>query len=225
MAALEGDAERAVRRCKSNLTYCELCAVLKQNYGNEEHQERYQQELHCRKQKPGETLQELANDILDLSALAYPDTAPEEREKLFELSTFVNAISDPELRKLIRTQEHKSLRAALNGAIKLEVHLKNEVEKEAVRPKHVRGVQQEPDSCDVEQRNRAQTGGKRPNYPSGRDFRNAQQNNPENGSHVATDVSPELKEYREESKRNAERCKLLEQQLAMQQQQVAWLTQ
>ncbi len=197
MAALEGDADQTARMSDDVMTYSELCDLLRQNYGAEEQQERFRQELRGRRQKQGESLQELANAIQNLAIQAYPDETPKKREELFVLSAFLDAIGDPELKKLVRTQEHKTLRAALNGAIKLEVHLKSEAEKEGHRTKNVRAVQQDGDTQSNDNRGRPRYSERRANTPKEADQQAAN----------------EARKQREENEELRRKNQVLEQQL------------
>ena len=63
MAAIEGNAAQLLHSCKGMLTFANLVDKLRQRYGSEDQLDRYRHELLNRKQRPTESLQELANDI------------------------------------------------------------------------------------------------------------------------------------------------------------------
>jgi len=89
-----------------------------------------------------ESLQALANDI-EISGPGYPETPPDSRDSLFNLSSFLDAIADGELRYEVKKQKPRSLREALNEAVKIEMWIKSKSEKDGLRPKGVRGVRTE----------------------------------------------------------------------------------
>ena len=85
--------------------------------------------------------QKIANEIERLSALGYPAETPESRDQLFNLPSFLDAIANTELSFEVRKHEPKTLRDALNKAVRLEMLMKDRQEKEAVKPRGaVRGV-------------------------------------------------------------------------------------
>ena len=111
--AMEGNAAAVMRQCRSSDTYADMCTALKQNLGTDKQQVLYRQTLRCRRQNPNESLQDMALDIQTLANLAYPTSTVEDRDTFFELPTFLEAIADRELRKLVRTQAPTSLWSAV----------------------------------------------------------------------------------------------------------------
>ena len=93
MTALEGNASQLLHSCRGQLSYASLREKLCQRYSSQEMRDRYQHELRARKQKGSEFLQTLATEIERLSALGYPDTPPESRDSLFNLSVFFGGYS------------------------------------------------------------------------------------------------------------------------------------
>ena len=94
--------------------------------------------MRSRRQKPTESLPEIANEIERLSALGYPAETPESRDQLFNLPSFLDATSNAE-----------TLREALNKAVRLEMLMKDRHEKESAKPRGaVRGVRVGDDDYD-----------------------------------------------------------------------------
>ena len=114
MAAMEGNAAQLLHSCKGRLTYDNLLQKLRQRYGSSEQVDRYRQEIRNRRQKPNESLSELATDIEKLVTFGYPDETPEAREKLFSLPAFMNALADNNLGFEVFKIKPTTLREALN---------------------------------------------------------------------------------------------------------------
>ena len=143
MHALEGNAAQLLHSCRGQLTYIHLREKLRQRYGAEEIRDRYIHELRTRRQKPDETLAALANEIERLSSLGFPDTSPEDRDRFFNLTAFLDAIADVNLSYEVRKQKPRSLKEALNEAVKIEMWSKTKSERESSRPRGVRAVKDE----------------------------------------------------------------------------------
>jgi hypothetical protein len=101
-------------------TYEELVSRLRLRYGSTEQREKFRHELRARLRKRDENLQEMAQDIDRLEALAYPDDPQATRDRL-GVEAFIEALSDPELICKIREREPASLQSALSTAMKLEI--------------------------------------------------------------------------------------------------------
>ena len=101
-------------------TFDELVARLRQRYGSKEQHEKFRHELRARRRKRDENLQELAQDIERLAALAYPDDPQATRDR-FGIEAFIEAIGDPELICKIREREPPTIQCALSVAMKLEI--------------------------------------------------------------------------------------------------------
>jgi predicted aspartyl protease/transposase InsO family protein len=101
-------------------TYEELVSRLRQRYGSTEQREKFRHELRARRRKRDENLQEMAQDIERLAALAYPDDPQTTRDRL-GIEAFIEALNDPELICKIREREPSSLQSALSTAMKLEI--------------------------------------------------------------------------------------------------------
>jgi hypothetical protein len=101
-------------------TYGELVDRLRQRYGSTEQREKVSHELRARRRSRNEGLQELAQDIERLAALAYPDDPQATRDRL-GVESFIEALNDSELMCKIREREPASLQSALSTAMKLEI--------------------------------------------------------------------------------------------------------
>jgi len=102
-----------------NLTYKELSQKVRQRWGSEGQEERYQSELRSRRRKKGETLQNLYQDIRRLMSLAYPGELSKFSESIAK-DAFLNALDDVRLELRCREQEPKDLDAALRTALRFE---------------------------------------------------------------------------------------------------------
>ena len=67
-------------RCRGN--YRNLVQLLKQQFGPGQHAEMFLAELHGRKRKPEESLQEVGIEVRRLTKLAYPELNDEARDRL-----------------------------------------------------------------------------------------------------------------------------------------------
>jgi RNase H-like domain found in reverse transcriptase/Reverse transcriptase (RNA-dependent DNA polymerase)/Zinc knuckle len=90
-------------------------------YSGQGVEEKYQDELRCKRRKRGESVQELAQDINRLMILAYPGHKSELYDHLAR-DTFLAALDDDtELQLKIREREPKNLESAVRIAQRLEV--------------------------------------------------------------------------------------------------------
>jgi uncharacterized membrane protein len=67
---------------------------LRQRYGSTEQREKFRHELRARRRKRDENLQEMAEDIERLAALAYLDD-PHATHDRFGVKAFIEALNDP----------------------------------------------------------------------------------------------------------------------------------
>jgi len=121
-------------------TFDQLSEKLRRRYGSREQQEKFRVELRYCRRRNGESLQELAQDIERLTALAYPAV---DRTLLDTLGcdAFIYALDNPALEFKIRKKEPGSLNAALTLSMKLEVlHKAREMQKESAKQKYVRAA-------------------------------------------------------------------------------------
>jgi hypothetical protein len=88
-------------------SYEELVSRLSRRYGSKEQHEKFRHELRSRRRKKDEGLQELAQDIERLAALAYPSDPQVTRDRL-GTDAFIESLMDPELICKIREKEPES---------------------------------------------------------------------------------------------------------------------
>ena len=107
VAALEGQAAAVLYEIDHDSSSEEsLTDILRSRFGQAELLENFRFQLRSRRRKPGETLQELYNDICRLLALSYPG----EKGSLFETLSrdcFLDALNDQELRVLVLDRRSK----------------------------------------------------------------------------------------------------------------------
>jgi len=106
-----------------SLTYKELSQKVRQRWGSEGQEERYQSELRSRRRKRGETLQNLYQEIRRLMSLAYPGELSKFSESIAK-DAFLSALDDVRLELRCREQEPKDLDAALRIALRFEQYEK-----------------------------------------------------------------------------------------------------
>jgi transposase InsO family protein len=104
-------------------SYDEIVSKLKQRFGEENQEERYETELRCRTRRENETLQELAQDIRRLTTLAYPNDSGRTIDRLAK-GAFIEALGDDDLEMKLREKELHDLDAALRAAMRLESYKK-----------------------------------------------------------------------------------------------------
>jgi hypothetical protein len=103
-----------------DLSYDELMGKLRARFGGAGMEEKFQNELRCRRRGKGEPLRELAQDIRKLMMLAYPG----EKSKLAEhiaRDAFLTALDNPEFELKIREREPEDLDQAVKLALRFEV--------------------------------------------------------------------------------------------------------
>ena len=135
-------------------TYDELAARLRQRYGSAEQREKFRHELRARRRKRDENLQELAQDVERLAALAYPDDPQATRDRL-GVEAFIEALNDPELICKIREREPASLQSALSTATKLEILHRV---RDAAGPRSARPVYDDGDHESIERSSKRKEG-------------------------------------------------------------------
>ena len=80
---------------------------------------RYKTEMRSRRRRPGETLQELAQDLRRLLALAYPGPQTDLHRQVLT-DSFIASLNDSELELKIREHEPTNLEEAVKLAIRTE---------------------------------------------------------------------------------------------------------
>ena len=83
-------------------------------------EEKFQNELRCRRRSKGESLRELSQDIQRLMALAYPGEKSGLSEHIAR-DAFLGALDDPEFELKIREREPVDLDSAVKLAQRFEV--------------------------------------------------------------------------------------------------------
>jgi hypothetical protein len=96
-----------------------LLDLLRMRFGSDNQRERYRTELRTRRQRPGEPLQAVYQDIRRLLTLAFPGPSTETTEMIAR-DAFLDSLSDQELALKVRIHESKTLEDALNFATRLE---------------------------------------------------------------------------------------------------------
>ena len=136
--------------------YEDIVEKLRQRYGTREQQEKFRTELKYRRRKPGESLQELAQDVERITTLAYPTAGPPMRDILGK-DAFIDSLNSPGLEYKVREREPHSFSAAVTSAMKLEVlHKSLEFNKESQRTKFAKGAQVDQDRGSFKQQNKHQ---------------------------------------------------------------------
>ena len=107
-ASLIGQAGEVLWGLTPETTEKEIFELLRNRYGNVNQTERFRAELDARRRQPGETVQDVYNDIRRLLALAFPKQAGEMVEFLGR-AAFLKALNDPQLTMRVMDQQPKTL--------------------------------------------------------------------------------------------------------------------
>ena len=122
-------------------SYEDIAEKLRIRYGSREQQEKFRTGLKFRRRKPGESLQELAQDVERITVLAYPAADAPMRDVLGK-DAFIDSLNSPGLECNVREREPSTFGAAVTTAMKLEVlHKSLEFNKESQRTKFAKGAQ------------------------------------------------------------------------------------
>ena len=141
-AALKGGAENLLWESKG-ASFEEIVEKLRRRYGSRDLHEKYRVELKYRKRKPEESLQELADEVERLVALANPGDDRKVRDRIAK-DAFIDAIGNPGFEMKIREKEPKDFNAALKTAMRLEALYKSaQAQRDQQRSKLVREAHQE----------------------------------------------------------------------------------
>ncbi|GBM76779.1 hypothetical protein AVEN_124031-1 [Araneus ventricosus] len=111
--------------------------ALESRFGDSHLTQFYRTELKTRRQKPGESLQELAADVERLMSLAYAECPLDVRESL-AAQYFVDAIRDEDTQHSTRLMDAKDLKSSLTYSMKYEAA--RTVSKTS---KHIRAIETE----------------------------------------------------------------------------------
>jgi len=120
-ASLDGIAGQVLWDAGPQPTVADVIALLRTRFGNELQAERFKAEIKARRRRPGESLQQLYQDISKLVALAYPKEEPALVNHVAK-QAFVIALSDPMLQLKVIEREPKRVEDALNIAVKMEAY-------------------------------------------------------------------------------------------------------
>ena len=101
------------------MTWTDLVQRLRSRYGSADQSSLYQTQLASRRQKEGEDLNVLIQDIRRLMTLAYPGCTSEYGETI-AVRSFLDALRDRSLSLNIREREPKTLDQAFNLALRLD---------------------------------------------------------------------------------------------------------
>jgi len=119
MAALVGPAAQSLHSCKDRLTYTNLLEKLHRRYASEHQFERYRQELRTRRNGVTRACKHYAM-TLRRWRIRISNCTAENREELFTLPAFVDAIADRDLRREVWKQKPKTVRDALTEALRID---------------------------------------------------------------------------------------------------------
>lgn len=106
------------------IRYDDLVVKLKSRFGSVDHRERFACQLRSLRRGPGQTLQQLYNEIRRLLALAYPDAANSSLGEALARDSFLAALDDKELEIKIRDREPVDLDSAFRAAVRIETYLR-----------------------------------------------------------------------------------------------------
>ena len=141
-AALKGGAENLLWESKG-ASFEEIVEKLRRRYGSRDLHEKYRVELKYKKRKPEESLQELADEVERLVALANPGDDRKVRDRIAK-DAFIDAIGNPGFEMKIREKEPRDFNAALKTAMRLEALYKSaQTQRDQQRSKLVREAHQE----------------------------------------------------------------------------------
>jgi len=98
-----------------------LLDLLKLRFGSDNHRERFRVELRTRRQKSGESLRSVYQDIRRLLTLAFPGPCVDVTE-IIGRDSFLDSLLDQDLALKAREREPKTLEEALNIVVRLETY-------------------------------------------------------------------------------------------------------
>src|SRR5678815_684570 len=125
-------------------TWSDLVNKLRLRYGSSDQASLYQTQLNTRRQKDGEDLGSLVQDIRRLMILAYPGPTSTHSETI-AIRSFLDALRDKELALKLREREPETLDSAYKLALRLEGYRKaerEETEHSDRRPGRIKAVKE-----------------------------------------------------------------------------------
>ena len=114
-------------------TYEELVKFLRSRFQPDEQEALYKVQLRNRRRLPGESLNDLAQAIRQLTQNAYPKAPVEWRETVAK-DQFIETLSERQLRHQVYSMFPKTLNDALATAVQLEAFYLEEVKKNKAKP-------------------------------------------------------------------------------------------
>ena len=111
-----------------------LTAILKDRFGGTNLVDKHRLELHNRRRRISESLQNLHTDIRRLAALAFPQLDDQHRE-VIACDYFIDALADPDFALKVRERAPADLDTALHTALQLEVWTKDVERTRGEQPK------------------------------------------------------------------------------------------
>ena len=151
---LAGEALNYVENLNSEYTvsYSALCQALDNRFGDNQSAELFKSLLRSRSRKPGESLQELAQDITQLVRRAYPEISRPGIEEL-AVERFREALPDHNQRMAVYHSKAKVLEQAVRAALDTESWQLSEKRRNPAA--RVRATQEEEDEEDLGSTTRA----------------------------------------------------------------------
>ena len=119
--SLEGAAGQILWDVESCSTVEETIGLLRNRFGNVNQAERFHAELRARRRRPGESLQQLYQDVSRLMSLAYPGPTSH-LSNIVARDAFLEALGDNALRVRILEKEPTDLDSALKIACRLAAY-------------------------------------------------------------------------------------------------------
>ena len=125
-ASLSGDAAQVLwdGGDHATITYDELVSKLKARFGSADHRERFACQLRSLRRQPGQTLQQLYNEVKRLMTLAYSSAANSELGETIARDAFLSALGDRELEIKVRDREPIDLDTAFRAASRIETYFR-----------------------------------------------------------------------------------------------------
>ena len=123
ICSLSGNAAQVLWDFSSSgvTSWSALVERLRLRYGSSDQTALYRTQLRARRQKDGESLHALAQDVRRLMVLAYPGTANEMSETV-AVDAFLDALNDFELAMRVRDRDPTTLDLACKIAVRLEAN-------------------------------------------------------------------------------------------------------
>ena len=118
-AALRGPAAQVLLGDDGPLSYNEICAALRQNFGTEGFETQFESQLRTRRRRTGEDMRSLYQDINKLVLQAYPGSNCKLRDKL-ATEAFIESLNDNDLALKVRNLCPTDIHAAYSNALMLE---------------------------------------------------------------------------------------------------------